>query len=436
MLWRLNGFTFAIIFAVLSPAAADDWNQWLGPNRDSVWNESGIITGIPEGGLKAKWRTPISQGFSGPAVADGRVFVMDYVVENGDQSFDPSKRNELTGTERVHCLDLRNGKVIWTHKYPCQYSISYGLGPRATPTVDGENVYTLGAEGHLYCLNVADGRVRWMKNLKQDYGVKEAPMWGYAAHPLVTGDKLFCLVGGKGSVAVAFDKNSGDEIWRALDEENIGYCPPTMVHAGGKDQLLIWHAAALNSLNPATGDVYWSVKISPAYFMSIVAPIKYKNHLLVTGLQGSSTLLELNPNKPGVTEVWRGRGVQPAHNPPVVFDDHIYGVDVKGHLRCIELVSGKRIWEDLATAPNGRPAASTTGFVVRNGKHWYLTTEQGELIIAKMSPDGYQELGRAPMIEPTSENWGRKIVWSHPAFSNRCVFARNDKEIVCYSLAK
>ena len=176
MVWRLFGFVFAISFAIFSPAAADDWNQWLGPNRDSVWNESGIITSIPEGGLKAKWRTPISQGFSGPAVAGNRVFVTDYLVEKGDQAFDPGKRNELLGTERVHCLDLETGKVIWTHSYPCQYSISYGLGPRATPTIDGENVYTLGAEGHLYCFNVADGRVKWMKNLKQDYGVKEAPI--------------------------------------------------------------------------------------------------------------------------------------------------------------------------------------------------------------------------------------------------------------------
>jgi outer membrane protein assembly factor BamB len=436
MAWQLCGFVFTITFTLLGSAAADDWNQWLGPNRDSVWSESGIITSIPDDGLKAMWRTPISQGFSGPAVAGDRVFVTDYVVDKGDQAFDSGKRNVLTGTERAHCLDLKTGKIIWTHAYPCQYSISYGLGPRATPTVDGDNVYTLGAEGHLYCLNVADGRVKWMKNLKQDYGVKEAPMWGYAAHPLVAGDKLFCLAGGKGSVAVAFNKESGKEIWRALDEENIGYCPPTMIQAGGKEQLLIWHASALNSLNPATGDTYWSVKIAPAYFMSIVAPIKHKNHLLVTGLQGSSTLLELNPHEPGVTEVWRGKGVQPDHNPPVVFEDHIYGVDVKGHLRCIELVSGKRVWENLATAPKGRPAASTTGFVVRNGNHWYLTTEQGELIIAKLSPAGYQELGRTQMIEPTSENWGREIVWSHPAFSNRCVFARNDKEIVCYSLAK
>ena len=105
-------------------------------------------------------------------------------------------------------------------------------------------------------------------------------------------------------------------------------------------------------------------------------------------------------------------------------------------MRCIELVSGKRVWESLATCPKGRPASSTTGFIVRNEDHWYITTEQGELIIAKMSPEGFEELGRAKMVEPTSQSGGRDIVWSHPAFANKCVFVRNDKEIVCYSLAE
>ena len=281
-----------------------------------------------------------------------------------------------------------------------------------------------------------DGEIIWSKDLRQEYNIKESPIWGYAAHPLVVGDSLFCLVGGEGSVAVSFNKNTGDVIWKSLSTKEIGYCPPTMINAGGTDQLLIWHSKAINSLNPITGAVYWSVKIAPAYDMSIVAPIKYGDYLLVTGLQGATTLLKLDQDKPGATEIWRGKGTQPDHNPPLVFKDHIYGVDVKGHLRCIELVSGQRVWEDLATAPNGKPASSTTGFLVRNGEHWYITTEQGELIIAKMSPAGYQELGRANMVEPTAESGGRKIAWSHPAFAHQCVFARNDKEIVCYSLAE
>lgn len=433
-IWALGAAV--VVAGLCGDAIGQDWGQWLGSQRDSVWRDSNVLTEIPEGGLNVVWRTPIGSGFSGPAVVGDHVYVTDYVRKEGNAKFDPGKRSELTGTERVHCLNAKTGEVVWTHEYDCPYSISYALGPRTTPTVDEKFVYTLGAEGHLLCLNRTNGDVVWQKDFKKEYGLAEAPIWGFAGHPLVQGDKVFCLVGGEGSVAVAFDKNTGNEIWRALSAKEQGYCPPTMINAGGVDQLLIWHAESVNSLNPENGEVYWSVPIKPAYAMSIVAPIKHGDYLLMTALQGASVLLKLDSEKPAVTEVWRGKGLQPDHNPPVIHDNYIYGVDVKGRMRCIELVSGERVWESMATCPNGRPAPSTTGFVVRNDEHWYITTEQGELIIAEMNPEGFKELGRAKMVDPTAENWGRKIVWSHPAFANQCVFARNDKEIVCISLAK
>ena len=426
----------AIEVSSVSLSVADDWNQWLGATRDSRWSEADILTSVPENGLKELWRTPIASGFSGPAVAGDYVLVTDFVLNNGDPAFNAGKRSQLDGTERIHCLDRNTGKPIWQKSYERHYNFSYALGPRTTPTIDGDRVYSLGAEGHLYCYKIADGELVWEKDLKQEYNLKEAPMWGFAAHPLVHKNMLYCVVGGEGSIAVAFDKTTGEEIWRSLSGKSQGYCPPTLINAGGKEQLLIWQPKSLNSLNPETGEAYWSVKTSPAYDMSIIAPIKHGDYLLATALQGGSVLLKLDQGKPAVTEVWRGKGVQPDHNPPIVFDGHIYGVDVKGHLRCVELVSGKRVWESLATAPSGRPASSTTGFLVKNGDHWYITTEQGELIIAKMSPAGYEELGRTKMVDPTATNSGRKIVWSHPAFAGKCVFARNDKEIVCYSLAK
>ena len=429
-------FIFAVmVLAFAEPTVADDWPQWLGPNRDSVWNESGVLTSIPESGLKQVWRTPIGAGFSGPAVVGNRVFVTDFITEKGQHSNNPGKRSDVQGQERVLCIDRDTGKIIWKKEYPCHYKISYSSGPRATPTVNEGKVYVVGAEGNFYCLAVEDGKEIWKRDFKADFGAT-TPIWGFSAHPLIVGDHLFCLVGGKGSVAVAFDKNTGKEIWRALDAKNQGYCPPTMIKAGGTDQLLIFHPEALNGLNPTNGNVLWSVKMKPAYEMSIIAPIQHKDYLLTVALQKATLLLKLDPDEPKVSEVWRGKGTNPDHNPPIVHEGHIYGVDVNGRLRCIELVSGERKWESLATCTKGRPASSTTGFVVRNGDHWYVTTEQGELIIAKMDPSGFQELGRAKMLEPTSMSFNRSIVWSHPAFANKCVFARNDKEIVCYSLAK
>ena len=432
---RLLICSVVILFLSID-AVGQDWNQWLGPQRDSVWRETGIITEIPEDGLKVLWRAPIAGGFSGPAVAGDHVYVTDYLLKEGDQTFDPGRRSKLKGTERVHCFNAKTGEAVWTHEHECDYNISYALGPRTTPAVDGDRVYTLGAEGHFFCLNAKNGDVIWKKDFKAEYNIEEAPIWGYAAHPLVHGELVYCMVGGEGSVAVAFNKNTGEEVWRALSSASIGYCPPTMINAGGVDQLIIWHAESVNGLDPETGEEYWSVPIKPAYEMSIIAPIKHGDYLLMTALQGASVLLKLDSEKPAVSEVWRGKGLQPDHNPPIVFENHIYGVDVKGHMRCIDLVSGERIWESLATCPNGRPANSATGFIVKNEDHWYITTEQGELIIAKMNPEGFEEVGRAKMVEPTATNWGRKIVWSHPAFAGKCVFARNDNEIVCISLEK
>jgi outer membrane protein assembly factor BamB len=430
---RLTMFAF-LVLGPCSVVTADDWNQWLGPNRDGTWNETGTIDAFPESGPKVLWRAAVAGGYAGPAVAGGRVYVADYVLREGDATPNPGRKNELIGDERLTCFDAVTGEQVWQHAYECRYHLSYPGGPRVTPVVDGDRVYALGAEGNLICLNTADGKVVWQRDLKADFGLESAPYWGFAAHPLVDGDTLYSIVGGEGSVVVAFDKMTGQEKWRALSARSQGYCPPTMIEAGGTKQLLIWHPEALNSLNPETGEVYWSFELAPAYDMSIIAPIRHGDYLYTTGLDGTSLLLKLDPETPAATEVWRGHGPHPDHNPPIIVDGYIYGVDNSGQLRCFELESGDRVWEDLATCTNGRPASSTTGFIVRNGDKYFIATEQGELIIARMSPEGFQELDRGKMLEPTSRTGNRQVVWSHPAFAGKCVFARNDKELVCISL--
>ncbi|MGE3776387.1 MAG: PQQ-binding-like beta-propeller repeat protein, partial [Pirellulaceae bacterium] len=175
-----------MILLLILPAliSADDWPQWMGPQRDSEWRETGIVTRFPAGGPPVLWRVPVSGGYAGPAVADGRVFVTDYVVSGGQSSLDFNNRDRLRGTERVTCLDAASGKQLWRYTYPCDYNISYATGPRCTPTVFDGRVYTLGAEGRLLCLNATSGKVLWQRDLKQDYQT-ETPLWGFCAHPLV-----------------------------------------------------------------------------------------------------------------------------------------------------------------------------------------------------------------------------------------------------------
>jgi outer membrane protein assembly factor BamB len=182
-------FTSTLLAIVFAPGVllADDWPQWLGPQRDSVWRETGIVERFPESGLPVKWRVEVGLGYAGPAVAGGKLFLMDYQPSGGSVENDPSRRGELQGMERVLCFDAANGKLLWKHEYPRAYSISYPSGPRCTPTVDGAKVYTLGAEGDLRCLETASGSLLWSKNLPQEYKT-QTPVWGYTAHPLIVGD--------------------------------------------------------------------------------------------------------------------------------------------------------------------------------------------------------------------------------------------------------
>lgn len=204
----------------------------------------------------------------------------------------------MKGKERIHCLDAATGKEIWKHEYDCPYAISYPAGPRATPTVADGKVYVLGAEGHLHCLAAETSKVVWSKELKKDYKC-ESPIWGFCAHPLVDGNKLICVVGGEGSTAVAFDKDTGKELWRAIEARHPGYCPPTIIEAANTRQLLIWDANKLNSLNPETGKKLWSFDLAPQYDMAIAAPRQFGDLLFASSIGNIGACLKLTSDKPG-----------------------------------------------------------------------------------------------------------------------------------------
>ena len=423
--------------------SADDWPQWLGPQRDGVWRESGILQKFPEGGPKFRWRLPIGAGYSGPAVADGHVFITDRkLATKTKNSSDPEAKGSIPGSERVLCLNESDGRLLWQFEYDCPYNMDYPAGPRATPNIDGKRVYTLGGDGHLFCFDVASGKTNWGIHFKKAYEV-ETPVWGWAAHPLLDGNRIICLVGGPGSVVVAFDKDTGKEIWRALSAREPGYCPPMIYTAGGKRQLIIWHPEAVNSLNPETGDVYWKVPFTAKSGLSIPTPRKHDDRLFITSFYNGSLMLKFDPDKPAVTELWRRAGksernTEALHSiisTPFFDGDYIYGVCSYGQLRCLKAENGDRVWETYA-ATGGKDARWANAFLVKNGDRFFLPNEKGDLIIARLTPKGYDEISRAHLLEPTNTAAGRNVVWSHPAFANRCVYMRNDKEIICASLAE
>src|SRR5262249_54169719 len=228
-----------VLFAITS-ARADDWPQWLGPYRDGVWRESGILTKFPPGGPKVLWRVPIGGGFSGPAITDGRVYVMDRQGDELKKGSETPGKDGLKSTERVLCFDAKDGKELWKHEYDCLYKVLYPSGPRTTPVVKGGYVWTLGSMGDICCLESDSGKLVWTKHLPKE-STPKPPLWGYAAHLLVDGDKVISLCGGEGSAAVALNKLTGEELWKALTVEEVGYAPPMIFEGGDHRQLIIFH---------------------------------------------------------------------------------------------------------------------------------------------------------------------------------------------------
>lgn len=425
----------AIAVCVMESAQAEDWPEWRGKGRLGVWNESGIMERFPQNGLKVAWRTPIRAGFSGAAVAAGRVFVTDF--QKGARS---------DGIERLLCLDEKTGKVLWTREWNADYrGISYGYGPRATPTVDGDRVYVVGASGMLLCLRSGTGEVIWRKDYARDYGT-QLPVWGISGAPLVDGERLVVMAGGRpDALVVALDKLTGKEVWRALAPgDDMGYAQPVLAHAGGIRQLIIWHPEAVYSLDPATGQTFWQQPFRVHMGVTLSTPVLEGGRLLVSSFYNGSMLLELKGKRAQV--LWKGKsdseiktdGLHTVVNTPVIDGDFIYGICSYGQFRCLRLMTGERLWETLAVTKEKARWAS--GFIVRQGDRYFINNDRGELIIAKLSPRGYEEISRTALIKPTSNSGNRRelsaVNWSHPAYANRHIFARNDEEIVCYSLAK
>ena len=426
----------------------DDWPQWQGPNRDGVWHEQGIVDQIPEDGLPIVWRVPLGGGYSGPAVTGERLYVADYIKTEGALENNPNNRSLLSGAERVLCFDTKTGKELWKYEYDCPYSISYAAGPRCTPTVHDDRVYALGSEGSFLCLDAENGKLLWEKDFKKDYDAS-TPIWGFCGHPLIVDDLVICVVGGEGSVAVAFDRVSGAERWRALTASEQGYCPPTIIESAGVQQLLIWDADNLNSLDPSTGRQLWSEPLKPMYGMSIMVPqlgeLNGDQVLFASGIGKIGALYSLSKDAPGAQVVWRGgpkNAMYCANSTPFIEKNTIYGCDCHtGMLTAVDLESGDRLWEtSVPTSDTDRPAKHGTAFLIRqqvanDPSRVWLFSETGDLILAGLTRDGYEERGRTHILEPTNECFGRSVVWSHPAFANRCCFARNDKELVCVSLS-
>lgn len=417
---RIAALTLPLLLVAF--VKAEDWPQFRGPNRDGVWNETGILKTFPAGGLKIRWRVPVGPGWSSPVVARGRVFLTD------------SRYEKPRAWERIQCFEETTGKRLWIHAYEVTYPDwafipEHGGGPAATPIVEAGKVYVLGRSGQTYCFDARNGRVIWKKLLGKEYEIGELSC---RSSPLIEGNLLILLTGAKpGACVLALDKKTGKEVWKALDEP-VSNSSPLVIVAGGKRQLIVWTSVSVASLNPATGETYWREPMVTSNNDSIPTPVVQKNRLLISGL-----MLELDNNLPDAKVLWPetlapSKRLLSNTSTAVLRGDHVFSAKSNGELVCLDAGTGKKVWG--ATNVTGLKTGASI-HLTPNGDSAFLFTDEGNLILSRLTSDGCREISRVHLLEPTSFLGAQKFAWAPPSFANHHVFARNDEELVCASLA-
>jgi outer membrane protein assembly factor BamB len=403
---------------------ADDWPQWHGPNRDGISKETGWLATWPAEGPKRLWQAEVGTGYGTVSVSKGRL----YVLGNTDN------------TDTVYCLDANTGASVWKHSYPCLAKDERAgfHGPRSTPTVDGDRVYTLSRHGHLFCLDAASGSVKWSKELVNDLGGSE-PVdgdntgWGYALSPLVEGDVLIVEAGGKGASAqepasaapgasvVALEKETGKVLWKA-GNDRPGYSSPVAFDLKGRRCLAVFTAGGPVVRQLKDGGEVWRFSWKTSYEVNAATPIVSEGKLFISsGYNRGCALFDLSSNPPA--PVWQSKVIRNHANSCVLWQGHVYGFD-ESQLKCIEWATGEMKW--------GEGKYRKGSVMLADGK-LILYSEDGKLGIAEATPAGYKELAFTQAIKVRDSYPGKaqKPTWAVPVLANGRVYCRSQDDLVC-----
>jgi outer membrane protein assembly factor BamB len=382
----------------------DGWPQFLGPNRNGEVDGMVLATNWVDRPPKERWRMPMGAGWSGFAVARGLAVTQ-----------------EQDGTrERVSCFEARTGRRIWTHAYQARYATTIaGEGPRATPSIDGDRVYAVGATGWLTCLDLTTGRVLWARNVLDEHDGR-VPEWGYSVSPLVVGGRVILSVGGSEARSlVALDVHTGKTLW-AGGEDGCSYSSPILHTWAGVPQVVVFNAGSVAGHNLDSGALLWQQPYARSH-VHVAAPLPFGTDrvLFSSGYGHGSELYHVRRDADGrwaAELVWKTRRLKAKFVNPIEHDGFLYSLD-DGVLTCLSVETGEPRWRD------GRYGH---GQVLRVGDHLLVMSESGQLVLIEPSPDGLRELGRHGVFTGKT--------WNPPALAGSSLFLRTDHEAVCLQL--
>ncbi len=397
----------------LLAAQAEDWPRWRGPRGDGSWQAPELPKRWPETGLQQVWKQPIGGGYGGISVVGDRLYVMD-------------RPTEPEQVERVLCLNCTTGEKMWEHIYAADYGkLEYGNGPRATPTVFENRVYTFGTLGHTHCFDADDGTVIWSHDF---LGNDDAtvPEWGLSGSPVIWKNLVIVHPGANGGCYVALDRKTGAEVWRSSDDP-AGYGTPILISHNGNQQLVCWSPRHILGLKPADGTIQWSIPYEVEHNVSIATPIFRDGIVFVTGYWHGAKAIELGDKPDQAKLLWEeNRHLRGLMCQPLYRDGYLYSLDKNRGLVCFQFRDCEKMWTDdkHRMTPRGRNPQANLVWLGDTNRVIILNAE-GDLILARLTPEGYDEQSRTNIIDRT---------WAHPAFAGQHVYVRNDNEILCVRL--
>lgn len=398
-------WAYGLVLILATPAVADDWPFFRGPNYSGVSAELGWTADWPASGPRAAWRAEVGVGASSVVTVGNRVITMGAREEKDE--------------DVVWCFNADSGEVLWQFTYPSKFDArQFEGGPAATPTIAGSFVYTLGYLGQLHCLDIRDGRVVWRKHLVQDFGGRYSS-WKYAGSPLVVGEMVILDTGADGNSTVALDKNSGRKIW-GVGDDLAGYATPIPLRHAGQRGVLVFKARAMVAHDLATGRELLRIVWKTYHDANASTPTVVGDKLFIsTGYGGRSArgaLFQLGQAQP--RQIWLNQDLETKMNSAVVYEGHVYCVSEKsrGQLMCFDLRDGSIVWSE--------PSFARYGTLMIAGGKLVVLDEEGTLVIADATPEGYRERARARVLDSRS--------WVMPVLANGRIYARSNKgELVC-----
>jgi outer membrane protein assembly factor BamB len=380
------------------PPVRSDWPQWRGPNRNGISAEKGCFTQWPEGGPKRLWHASVGVGFSSVAVSGGRVYTM----------------GNSEDVDTVYCLDAGSGAVVWKYPYPCK-ARGANPGPRATPTVDGDVVYTFGGEGHVHCLDAASGKLIWRRNVQKSLK-NDVLKWGMSSSPLVEGRLLLLSAG---TCGVALEKATGRIVWH-VESDMPSYASPVVFGSKGRRCALFMAGGEIVCTRSRDGAALWRHPWRPKFPNNCADPIVSGDKVFVSSSYGQGcALLRIGRDRP--TVLWQNERMANHFSTCVLWQGHLYGFDGDVRhgvfLKCLSFETGDPKW---AEPING-------SLILADGKLIILTTE-GELAIAEASPAAYRELARAQVLKGKC--------WTGPVLAGGRIYCRSwQGDLVCLDVS-